>query len=107
MVWGKSEQDIREAFAQAHMARDIREGDPIHWCLWPFESQMPAPRWTTTSMLREEELEGLIANLRDKTGGLNRENEQDTRALSQMSDAEIDAAVIAGLPRFDPMLFTS
>jgi hypothetical protein len=106
MVWGKGENEIREVFRQAHLAGDIREGDPIHWCLWPFESQMPAPCWTTMSTLSDEELKALIADLREREDSCNPDDEQDSRTWSRMTDAEIDAAVVAGLPRFDPIQFT-
>jgi hypothetical protein len=105
MVWGKSDSEIRQAFRQAHIAGEIRENDPVHWCLWPGGGPMPAPRWTTMSMLSTEELEVLVAQLRDKTGD-NTEVEGDRWRLTQMSDAEIDAAVIAASPRFDPAQFT-
>ena len=101
MVWGKSGSEIRQAFRQAHIAGEIREGDSVNWCLWPLESQMPAPRWTTMSMLSTEELKALIADLRDKISHTPND-EMDRQALAQMTDAEIDAAVASGAARFDP-----
>jgi hypothetical protein len=56
------------------------------------------------STLSDEELKALIADLRDSCDP---DDEQDPRAWSRMTDAEIDAAVVAGLPRFDPVQFTN
>lgn len=99
VLWERSAEALQQAYEHALAAGAVRRGDPIIMGVMPGPAELPEARWSDVPGLSDTELMALFSDAEpcdrlDQTRG--------SRAVRLMSDAALNAAIIASAARPAP-----
>ena len=99
VLWERSAEALQQAYEHALAAGAVKRGEPIIIGVMPAPAELPEARWSDVPGLSDTELMALFSDAEpcdrlDQTRG--------SRAVRLMSDAALNAAIIASAARPAP-----